>query len=239
MYGLLKELTESSPSSATWLALRELFMNWSNGEEKEQSLTETAEKLHSWDDNLREITSTWRPMFSGNEANPFCSLVRTIEFHRHSQGATRILKKVAESPRFANLTQMRIVNSEIEGYGFHTLAKSLYLKNLIKLTLHKMSVTESEMVTLCSSPNMTTLRSLKISKSDLTGKDTALVTSSPYLRNLEELDLSENLLHAQDVVPIIEVLAPLNLHHLNLKGNPIKESEELRSIRPSTLELNI
>jgi hypothetical protein len=80
-YALLKELTESSPSSVTWLALRELFLNWLNGEEKEQTLTETAPKFHGWDDNLRELTSTWRPMFSGNKANPFWSLVRTIEFH--------------------------------------------------------------------------------------------------------------------------------------------------------------
>ncbi|HBL13815.1 MAG TPA: hypothetical protein DD379_20950 [Cyanobacteria bacterium UBA11162] len=238
-YALLKELTESSPSSGTWLALRELFLNWPNGEKKDQALTETAQKLHGWDDNLRELTSTWRPMFSGNEANPFCSLVRTLEFHRHSQGATSILKKVAESPRFTNLTQLRIINSEIEGYGFQSLAKSLYLKNLIKLTLHKIVITERQMEILCSSPNMATLKSLKLSKSDLTGKDTALLTSSPYLRNLEELDLSDNLLQVKDIVPIIEVLAPLNLRLLNLKGNPIKGQDELRSICPSTLKLEI
>jgi len=238
-YALLTELTESSPSEASWLALRELFLNWPNGEEKEKALTEAEQKLHDWDDDLRELTSTWRPMFSGNEANPFCTLVRTIEFRRHSQGATSVLKRIAESPRFANLTQLRIINSEIEGYGFRAFARSLYLKNLIRLNLHKMVITESEMAILCGSPNIASLKSLKITKSDLTGQDTTLLVSSQYLTNLEELNLSDNLLKKEDAVRIIEVLAPLTLRYLNLKGNQITDQEALRSICPSKLELEI
>lgn len=235
----MQELIDLSPSESVWLSLRELFLNWPDREAKEQAITEAERKIEDWDDELRKITSTWRPIFSGKEANPFCTLVRTLEFRRHSQGATSILKKVAESPRFASLKHLWIINSDIEGYGFVALAKSNYLKNLVSLKLHKMVITDREMEILLNSPNLESLQHLKISKCDRTERDAELLVRTTHLENLEELDLSDNYLKLKDAARIVEAMAQKKLRCLRLSGNQITSKEELQKICPPQLKIII
>jgi hypothetical protein len=227
------------PDETTWLSLRELFMTWPEGIKKNMAYELADQKIDTWNDQFRCLVSTWNDLFSGDEVNDFCRIVRTIRFHRHSQGATRTIVRVAESSKAANLKCLIFIRSEIEEYGFKALTRSPFIRKLERLEFHHMVLTNADLNMLFRASNLNTLKTLIITHSDISGKEAVRIFDAPYANNLEKLDLSENLIKNKYAIKITKSFTSRRLRYLNLKGNPISDPEKLRSICSPKLKLEL
>ena len=226
---LLGSLCQMEANEENWLALRELFMTWPEGAEKKKAYAYANHKLKGWNYRTRCLTSTWGPLVQDKEANDFCILTRTIRFHRHSQGANRILTKLVESPNAAQLKCLIFTRSEIEEGGFKALCRSPYMKNLEMLEMHHLAFTASELDTLFGAKNLITIKTLRITHSEITGKEALHILKAPYAPQLEKLDLSGNLIKDKEAKKMVKHFYSSGLRHLNLKDNPVVDSETIRS----------
>jgi hypothetical protein len=105
----LESLLKKTPDNSTFIAICELFIDWIEGQEKDEALDYADKNLSLWADTLLHVSSSWSSLYCNEIAFTWGRLIRSIEIYRRCEEGTKELIRVAKSPSLKNLQRYFLV----------------------------------------------------------------------------------------------------------------------------------
>ncbi len=219
---LLEKILRQAPSENNWQAVAELFASWPDSNEKMQALDYANRLLHSWDDSLRHLSSSWRYLYKHNGLATLAKITRRISIYQRQANGNEELKRIAGSPLAENILWLEITKSEIYTDALRILLGSGYMNNLQVLSFSDITLSGDD-IHLLFNAAWPSLVMLRMKECGLKNAAIALLLKAPFIQHVRELDIAHNLLDNETVALLAMADTISHIRVLRLKGNFIND----------------
>lgn len=235
----LDRLLDQDPDHAAWQALLQLTTRLEQDQCK-AALEAATVRIQKWPTEVRKLSSHWGPLLQGDGLSPALLLAGTMEFHRHEQGASLLLSRLATSPSVAQLESLSFNRCELSAATFQKFAESPHFARLQHLHLHNTELEGPALLSLLKAPFFPQLHRLQLSRMDLGPEFHAAILTAPKLPQLQFLNMNDNRLDQASALGLIDSKILSAGATFSLKNNSIQPSEHSKlTAAASQLQINL